>query len=69
MYNYIQLDLNQLLDIGVHQWLQIYMMDICLLVYGMVKGLICQLVHSFISLNATMAWYPAETSMCALVIQ
>ena len=35
----------------------------------MVNGLICQLVNSFISVYATMAWYPAETNMCAFVIQ
>ena len=35
----------------------------------MVKGLLCQLVNSFISLYAVMAWYSAETNMCAFVTQ
>ena len=35
----------------------------------MVKGLLRQLVNSFISVYATMAWYPAETNICVFVIQ
>ena len=45
MYSYIPFDLNQLLDIGVHQWLQICVVDICqahgsfhLETHGMVGG-------------------------------
>ena len=32
-------------------------------------GSFCKLIHSFISVNATVAWYPAETNTCALVTQ
>ena len=39
------------------------------MIYVMVKGLLRQMVNSSISLYATMAWYPAETNMCAFVIQ
>ena len=69
MYSYIPLDLNQLLDVGVDLWFQICIMDTHQRIYVMVKGLLRQLVNSFISVYATMAWYPAETNMCALVIQ
>ena len=63
------LDLNQLMNVGVDQWLQICIMDTCQWVYVLIKGLFCKLVHLFISLNATVAWYPAETDMCAFVTQ
>ena len=69
MYNYIPLVLNQLLNVGVDQWFQICIMDTCQWVYVLIKSLFCKLVHFFISLNATVAWYPAETDMCALVTQ
>ena len=69
MYSHIPFDLNQLLDIGVDKWLQIYIVDICQRVYVMVEGLSCQLVHFFISLNTTVAWYPAETNTYAFVTQ
>ena len=68
MYSYIQLGLNQL-NVGVDQWFQICIMDTCQWVNVLIKGLFCKLVHFFISLNATVAWYPAETDMCALVTQ
>ena len=55
MYSYIPLDLNQLLNIGVDQWLQICIVDNCQWVYVLAKGLFCELVHSFISLNATVS--------------
>ena len=35
----------------------------------MVKGLLRKLANSFISVYATMAWYPAEMNMHAFVIQ
>ena len=65
MYGYIPLDLNQLLYIGVDQWLQICMADIFQWVYVMVKGLLLfgRLFH------ATMARYPVETDTCAFVTQ
>ena len=69
MYSYIPLDLNQLLDVGVDLWFQICIADTHQMIYVMVKGLLRQLVNSFISVYATMAWYPAETNMCAFVIQ
>ena len=69
MYSYIPLGLNQLLNIGVDQWFQICMMDTCQWVYVLINGLFCKLIHFFISLNATVAWYPAETDMCVLVTQ
>ena len=43
--------------------------DICQWVYILVEGLFCYLIHSFISVNATVAWYPAETNLCARVTQ
>ena len=67
MYSHIPLDLNQLLDVGIDQWFQICIVDTRGSV--MAKGLLRQLVNSFISLYATMAWYPAETNMCAVVTQ
>ena len=69
MYSYIPLDLNQLLDVGVDLWFQICIVDTHQRIYVMVKGLLRQLVNFFISVYATMAWYPAETNMCAFVIQ
>ena len=69
MYSYIPLDLNHLLDVGVDQWFQICIVDTQQRIYVMVKSLLCQLVNSFISVYATMAWYLAETNMCAFVIQ
>ena len=69
MYSYIPLNLNQLLDVGVDLWFQICIVDTHQRIYVMVKGFLCQLVNSFISVYATMAWYPAETNMCAFVIQ
>ena len=69
MYSYIPLDLNQLPDVGVDQWFQVCIVDTHQRICVMVKGLLCQLVNSFISVYATMAWYPAETNMCAFVIQ
>ena len=38
-------------------------------VYVLIKGPFCKLVHFFISLKATVAWYPAETDKYALVTQ
>ena len=67
MYSSISLGLNQLLN--VNQWLQICIKDSCQWVYVMIKGLFGLLVHSFISLIATVACYPTETSMCVLVTQ
>ena len=69
MYSYIPLGLNHLLNVGVNQWFHICIVGTCQWVYILVEGLFCWLVHSFISINATVAWYPAETNMCALVIQ
>ena len=69
MYSYIPLDLNQLLDVGVDLWFQICIVDTHQRIYVMVKSLLRQLVSSFISVYATMAWYAAETNMCAFVIQ
>ena len=37
MHGNIPLDLNQLLDIGVHQWLQIRMVNPCQWVYAIVQ--------------------------------
>ena len=69
MYSYIPFDLNQMLDVGVDLWFQICIVDTHQRIYVMVKGLLRQLVNSFISVYATMAWYPAETNTCAFVIQ
>ena len=69
MYSYIPLDLKQLLDVEVDLWFQICIVDTHQRIYVMVNGLLRQLVNSFISVYATMAWYPAETNMCAFVIQ
>ena len=69
MYSYIPLDLNQLLDVGVDLRFQICIVDTHQRIYVMVKDLLHQLVNSFISVYATMAWYPTETNMCAFVIQ
>ena len=69
MYSYIPLNMNQLLDVGVDQLFQICIVGTHQRIYVMVKGLLRQLVNSFISVCATMAWYPAETNMCAFVIQ
>ena len=35
----------------------------------MIKGIPCLLVHSFISLNATMPWYPSEMDTRAFITQ
>ena len=57
-------------NIGVDVWLQICRVKSCHWVNVMVRGLFCQLAHSFISFNATMAsWYPAEADMCAFIAQ
>ena len=39
-------------------------MGLCL-----VQGSLMQVGPLFVSLNATVAWYPTETDMCALVTQ
>ena len=67
MHNYIPLGLKQLLNVGVDQWFHICIVDTCQWVYVLVEGLPCQSVHPLISVNATVAWYPAETNTCALV--
>ena len=69
MYSYIPLGLNQLLNVRVDQWFHICIVDTCQWVYLLVEGLFCYLVYSFISVNATVAWYPAETNTGALVTQ
>ena len=52
---YIPLGLNQLVIVGVDQWLKICIMDTCQWAYVLTKGLFCKLVHFFISVNATVA--------------
>ena len=69
MYSYIPISLNQFLNVRVDQWFQICIMDTCQWVYVLIKGLFSKLFHFFISLNATVAWYPAETDICALFTQ
>ena len=41
MYSHIPLGLNQLLNVGVNQWLQICVVDTCQWVYPLVEGLFC----------------------------
>ena len=69
MYRYIPLDLDLLLNVGVYQWFQICIVNSCQWVYVMVKGLLCQLVHYLILLNATIARHPAEADTAAFVTQ
>ena len=41
MYSHILFGLNQLLNVGVKQWLQICVVDTCQWVYLLVEGLFC----------------------------
>ena len=69
MYRNIPLDLSLLLDIGIHHRLQIYIVNSCQWVYVMAKGLFRKLVHNLVTLNAVMAWHPAEVDTSAFVAQ
>ena len=69
MYRHIPLDLNLLLDIGIHHRLQICILNSCQWVYVMVKGLLCLLVHYLVTLDAAMAWHPAKVDTSAFVAQ
>ena len=67
MSRHIPLDLNYLLHIGIYYlFLFSVVKTFHLWLYAMFYVLFCKLLDCIISLNAVMAWYPAETDILDL---